>query len=246
MERGNGRAGEREKGNGERRRMDGGMRMQDQAMRGSRPAPCSPLPASGSLNPQLSTLNRPLIIGLTGPNAAGKGEAAAALKALGFAYHSLSDAVREAAAVRGRTTGRDDLILTGNELRREGGPGILAELTLPKLGRRDLVDSIRNPAEVMVLRRVPGFLLLGVTAPPEVRFERAKQRQNQGQARGDAVASLQSFVAKEAEEDTSDPTAQRLTATLALADRVVVNDGSLEDLHRQVAKIVAALERGGS
>jgi dephospho-CoA kinase len=193
------------------------------------------------LNPQPSTLNPPLIIGLTGPNAAGKGEAAAALKALGFAYHSLSDAVREAAAERGRTAGRDDLILTGNELRREGGPGILAELTLPKLGRRDLVDSIRNPAEVMVLRRVPGFLLLGVTAPPPIRFERARQRQG----RGDAVASRHSFVAKEAEEDTSDPTAQRLTATLALADRVVVNDGSLEDLHRKVTDIVAALERGG-
>jgi len=190
-------------------------------------------------SPSLSPVPCPLslIIGLTGPNAAGKGEAAAALRALGFTYHSLSDAVREAALQRGRTTGRDDLILTGNELRREGGAGILAELTLPKLGERDLVDSIRNPAEVAVLRRVPGFFLLGVTALPEVRFERARRRQG----RGDAVASLQSFLDKEAEENTADPAAQQLGATFALADRIITNDGSIEELHQSIRALVANL-----
>ncbi len=182
-------------------------------------------------------LPRPLVVGLTGPNAAGKGEAAAALKALGFAYHSLSDAVREEAVKRGRTTGRDDLILTGNELRREGGAGILAELTLPKLGERDIVDSIRNPAEVEVLRSVPGFLLLGVTAPAAVRFERARHRLG----RGDAVASLQSFLDKEAEENTADPAAQQLGATFALAERVINNDGSIGALHQDIRALVANL-----
>jgi dephospho-CoA kinase len=180
---------------------------------------------------------QPLIIGLTGPNAAGKGAAAAALKSLGFIYHSLSDAVRDAAILRGRTTDRDDLILTGNELRREGGAGILAELTLPKLGARDIVDSIRNPAEVEVLRRLPGFHLLGVTALPEARFERARQRQG----RGDAVASLRSFLDKEAEENTADPSAQQLSATLALADHLIDNDGTIDDLHLGIRQFVAQL-----
>ena len=203
---------------------------------------------STSLIPHPSSLIHPLIIGLTGPNAAGKGAAAEALKSLGFAYHSLSDAVREAAVLRGRTTGRDDLILTGNELRREGGAGVLAELTLPKLGDRDLVDSIRNPAEVGVLRRVPGFLLLGVTALPEVRFERAKYRQNQGQGRGDALTSLKSFLDKEAEENTADPAAQQLGATFALADRIIANDGSIAELHQGIRELVAKLtgEKGAA
>ncbi len=179
-----------------------------------------------------------LIIGLTGPNAAGKGEVASALQALGFAYHSLSDAVREEARRRGRTTGRDDLILTGNELRREGGPGILAELTAPKLGARDLVDSIRNPAEVAVLRGLPSFILIGVTAPPAVRFERAQLREG----RGDAVESIEAFLAKEAEENTTDPTAQRLAATFALADRIVENAGTLSELRAKVAALVTDLD----
>ncbi len=181
-----------------------------------------------------------MVIGLTGPNAAGKGEVAAALRELGFEYHSLSDAVREEALRRGRTTGRDDLILTGNELRREGGAGVLARLTIPRLGSKDIVDSVRNPAEAEELRTVRGFLLLGVTAPPEVRYARALGRVG----RGDAVQSLEAFLAKEAEENTSDPTAQRLGATFALADRVLTNEGTLGDLQLKVRALVADLEAG--
>jgi dephospho-CoA kinase len=184
--------------------------------------------------------SHPLIIGLTGPNAAGKGEVASALMALGFTYHSLSDAVREEAIRRDRSMGRDDLILTGNELRREGGAGILARLTIPKLGTKDIVDSVRNPAEVDELRTLDGFVLLGVTAPPEVRYARALSRVG----RGDAVQSLEAFLAKEAEENTTDPTAQRLSATFSLADQVLTNDGTLEDLHRKVRSLVSSLEAG--
>jgi dephospho-CoA kinase len=182
---------------------------------------------------------RKIVIGLTGPNAAGKGEVARALGELGFAYHSLSDAVREEALALGRTTGRDDLILTGNELRREGGPGILAQRIIPRLGGRDVVDSIRNPAEVAALRGVPGFTLLGVTAPPQVRFERARKRRG----RGDAVVDLAAFLEKEAEENTRDPAAQQLSATFAFADRTLVNDGALDALRAAVSALVQELER---
>lgn len=182
---------------------------------------------------------RPLVVGLTGPNAAGKGVVASALKELGFAYHSLSDVVREEALALGRTVGRDDLIRTGNELRHRGGAGVLAERMTGRLGSRDVVDSIRNPAEVEVLRRVPGFVLVGVWAPAELRYERARARQG----RGDAVQSLEAFLRKEAEENTTDPEAQRLEATFALADRVVRNDATLEELRRSVAALAAELER---
>ena len=180
-----------------------------------------------------------LVIGLTGPNAAGKGEVAAVLGSMGFACHSLSDIVREEALGRGRTTGRDDLIVTGNELRREGGPGALAERMVPRLGGRDVVDSIRNPSEAQALRRVPGFVLVGVTAPARVRFQRARLRTG----RGDAVADLSSFLAKEAEENSSDPAAQQLEATFALRDRTLSNDGSLDDLRRAVEALVSDLEK---
>lgn len=181
---------------------------------------------------------KPLVIGLTGPNAAGKGEVAALLREHGFTCHSLSDVVREEALRRGRTVSRDDLIVTGNELRREGGPGALAERILPRLGRRDVVDSIRNPSEVAVLRRLPRFVLVGVDAPAEIRFERARVRTG----RGDALSDLEAFLRKEAEENSAEETNQRLSATFALRDRTLTNGGSLEELRKAVEALLEELE----
>jgi dephospho-CoA kinase len=181
-----------------------------------------------------------LVLGLTGPNASGKGEVARLLRERGFAYHSLSDIIREEAVSRGLTTGRDHLIATGNDMRERGGPGFLAERMLPRLGGRDLVDSVRNPVEVEVLRRLPRFVLLGVTAPIEVRYRRALGRPG----RGDATESLDAFAAKEAEENTSQVTAQRLDATFALADRILMNDAGLPELERKIDALLAELEGG--
>jgi dephospho-CoA kinase len=179
-----------------------------------------------------------LIVGLTGPNAAGKGEIARLLQERGFVLHSLSDIVREEARARGLSAARAHLIRIGNDLRARGGPGVLAERVLGRLGRRDVVDSIRTPAEVAVLRGIPGFLLLGVDASVEERFRRSRSRARPGDAE-----SLAEFREREAQENTSDPAAQQLEATLRLADRIVQNRGSLADLARAVDALVADLER---
>lgn len=179
-----------------------------------------------------------IVLGLTGPNASGKGTVAEMLVARGFAYHSLSDIVREEALAAGLTTGRDDLIFTGTRLRREGGFGVLAERTALRLGEQDVVDSIRNPAEVEALRRlVPGFLLVGVSASPAVRYARAVER---GRV-GDPLGGLAAFLQKEAEENTSDAAAQQLDATFRLADRVLTNDEGLAELEAALRRLLSEL-----
>jgi dephospho-CoA kinase len=175
-----------------------------------------------------------IALGLTGPNSAGKGEVAAYLSRNGFEIHSLSDIVREEALESGLTTGRGDLILTGNLLREEGGPGVLAERILSRLHGRDVIDSIRNPAEVEILRKLPHFLLLGVWAPVEVRFERSLARGRAGDP-----ATLAEFRAREEEENSSDPNAQQLQATFRMADRRLTNDGDLDQLHRALDGVIA-------
>lgn len=179
----------------------------------------------------------PLVLGITGPNAAGKGEVAAYLAERGFHLHSLSDVVREEAAARGLPALREHLIRIGNEMRARGGPGILAARLLGRIGVRDVVDSIRNPAEVAVLRSVSGFVLIGVRAAAEVRFRRSLLR-----ARPGDPSTLEEFRSREVQENRADPTGQQLDATFALADRVVDNDGDLDDLRRAVDRIVADLE----
>jgi len=177
------------------------------------------------------------VFGLTGPNASGKGEITDYLASKGFAVHSLSDVIREALAAQGEPPTRERMIRTGNELRQAGGPGVLAERILARLGDRDVVDSVRNPTEVEVLRRVPGFRLVRVDAPAELRFARSRRR---GRA-GDAT-TLEAFIALEAAENSTDPAAQRLEATAALADLEILNDGDIEALHERVDRVLGLTE----
>jgi len=153
--------------------------------------------------------------------------------------HSLSDVVREEATERGQEHTRDNLIAIGVGLRSAGGPGALAHAILPRLRDREVVDSIRNPGEVAVLRTLPRFVLLGVDAPQSLRFERSLKRGRRGD--GD---TLEEFARKEARENSTTEAGQQLLATLALADVVVNNAGTLEDLHARVRK--ALVDRGVS
>ena len=176
----------------------------------------------------------PLVIGLTGPNASGKGEVAKFLAAHRFAVHSLSDVVREAAGTAGLAPTRDNLIATGIRMRTEQRPCALARTILPRLRGRGVVDSIRNPGEVEVLRGLPRFVLLGIDAPQALRFERSLLRGRTGDG-----ATLEEFARKEARENSTTVAGQQLVATLALADIVIGNDGSLDDLHRRVREALA-------
>ena len=119
-----------------------------------------------------------MIIGLTGRNASGKGEAAKFLKERGFHYFSLSDVLREEASKNGKEITRDSLMALGNSLREKGGPGVLAEKIFSKFDPEKyyVIDSIRHPAEVQVLKRRNDFFLLEVQAPQKLRFERIRQR----------------------------------------------------------------------
>jgi len=182
-----------------------------------------------------------LVVGLTGPNAAGKGEVAEYLARKGFERHSLSDIVREAAQARGLPPERTHLIRIGNLLRHENGAGVLSERILPRLGRRAVVDSFRNPAEVAVFRGLPHFVLLGVRAPMEIRFTRSLERGR----RGDPATVIE-FEARERQENTEDPQAQQLDTTLALADWLVDNDGDLERLHRALDDLLGRHGQGRS
>ncbi len=172
---------------------------------------------------------RPALVGLTGTNGAGKGEAAAYLGRKGYGYLSLSDVLREELAARGLAASRDNLIAVGNELRARFGPDVLARRTMAKVLGPTVIDSIRNPREVEFLKRQAGFLLIALDAPIEVRFARTQAR-----GRDESAATLEEFRAKEDVEMAGNETGQQLARVMAMADRRIMNDGTLEDLWRKV------------
>lgn len=177
-----------------------------------------------------------MIIGLTGTNGAGKTVAADYLQSKGFAFHSLSDEIREELARQNREATREQLIDMGNRLRAEYGPAVLAERIKAKLRLEGnyVIDSIRNPYEVQALRSTGNFQLLHLDAPLDLRYERVRQR---GGPR--TPASREEFVEQEQREMQSDnPASQQLQACHALADETLLNDGPIEEFQRKLDSVV--------
>jgi len=146
-----------------------------------------------------------MIIGLTGKNAAGKGELAKHLQSKGFAYFSLSDALRDEATKLNLDNSRETLIKLGNELREKFGHGILVQRINEKIslfkkkGKSDfVVDSIRNPGEVEELRKNKDFLFIGVHTDTDIRFKRLLKRGRLGDAQ-----TLEKFRAHEEKENNN-------------------------------------------
>jgi dCMP deaminase len=181
-----------------------------------------------------------MLIGLTGRNAAGKGEAARYLQKKSFYYYSLSDVIRDEIRARGEALTRERLIIVGNELRQKHGAGVLAERILAKIedDKHYIIDSIRNPSEVGAFREAKHFKLIRVDAPPEVRFQRILSRKRESDPR-----TFEEFVALENREAEGDDTSQNLVKVEMMADHALINDGPLEKLYPQIDQLLGKLLR---
>ncbi len=183
-----------------------------------------------------------MIIGLTGRNCAGKGTVAEYLKGKSFGYASLSDVIRDELKARGQAESRETMITLGNELREKFGPAVLAERIQPKLKKDSnwVIDSIRNPAEVLVLRKMGNFHLLWIEAPVEARFKRAVARKRTGDCQ--TLADFRKCEEKEAKNANS--CAQQLDALEKMADQRVHNKGTIEVLHANVDQALKGVPQG--
>lgn len=184
---------------------------------------------SGSKKPSPAQPFRYRLVGLTGTNGAGKGEAAAYLVKKGYAYVSLSDEIREDLGRKGKAATRDEMIAAGNALRRKYGADILARRVMQKVKGPAVIDSIRNAREIAYLRRRRDFILVAVDAPAELRFTRVRKR-----GRAESASTFKEFTAKEKEEMSGGRSGQQLRRCLSLADVTIINDGTLQGLRRRI------------
>jgi len=179
-----------------------------------------------------------VLVGLTGRNASGKSTLVTWFSERGLRSVSCSDSIRTWLRGQGIETTRVALIEGGRELRRRGGAGVLAEMLLEILDGEDaVVDSIRTPAEVESLRNRGDFVLIEVRADEESRWQRMTER---GRA-GDPIEK-EAFLSQEAAEISSeDEAGQALDATASMADIMVLNDGTIEELEGKLVDIWASL-----
>ncbi len=96
-----------------------------------------------------------------------------------------------------------------------------------------MVDGVRYPNEIDMLKSFDKSILFFVEAPPEIRFERVKKRAEKGEDKID----FKEFLKAERRE-----TERYLDVIEKNADHVLDNSGSFEDLYRQVE---AALKESG-
>ena len=176
-----------------------------------------------------------MILGVSGLNGAGKGEVVGFLQARSFYALSLSDVIRETLREQGLEESRERMIVTGTAIREREGPGALAHRLKLASDRNYVIDSIRHPAEVEVLRqRSERFRLIWVEADIEVRLERIRARGRSGDPT--TLEVLQDLEGRE--YASGDPAAQQLRAVGELADFRVENGETLEALHACVQRIL--------
>ena len=180
-----------------------------------------------------------IIIGTTGTFASGKNEINNYLvEKYEFVNFTCSDEVREELKERGLLDDRDNLTKVANEMREEGGNGIIGKRIVRKINERHLarvtIDGIRHPDEVAVFRESGSFYLIKVDAPVEVRYNRVKSR---GTLKDEIT--LEKFKEQESYEmKNNDQNSQQILATMELADYSIINDGSLEELYSKIELIL--------
>ncbi|MES3005902.1 MAG: AAA family ATPase [Patescibacteria group bacterium] len=181
-----------------------------------------------------------IIIGITGTIGAGKGTVVEYLsKKKDFMHYSAREFLTTEVKRRGLPVDRDSFTTVANSLRHENGPFFIALSlyeTAAAEGKNAIIESLRTPGEVSFLRDKDNFFLLAVDANIELRYERIVKRN----LSTDHV-TLERFKSDEQREmSSSDPSSQNLRACIDMADGIVYNQGSLEELYEAVDKALAS------
>jgi len=182
------------------------------------------------------------IIGITGTLASGKTSVKDFFLSRFSSYSiSLSEIIKEELLKEGKELKRKNFIEKGNELRRKFGAQVLTEvvvLTLPRNPEKEIIiiDGIRNPGEVKYLRESFGkdFVLIAVDAPREIRFKRLVERGEKGDPR-----TFEEFLeVDEVDMGKNQPEyGQNAGECLKLADYLIINDGTIEELNKKLEEI---------
>lgn len=180
-----------------------------------------------------------MIIGITGTDGAGKGSAVAYLVAnKGYAYFSAREFILERITAQGLSTDRNQMRLTANALRAEYGDDFLVRRAYEAIDsagtKQAVIESIRAIAEANLLK-ARGAILLAIDAPVLLRYERVQARRSES----DQVTFEQFVAHEELEKNDPDPHGMQKAAVMEMADYTIINDGTLEELHRKLEEFLA-------
>lgn len=181
-----------------------------------------------------------MIIGITGPIASGKTLIVDMLVKKEFEYFKLSGEVREEAKRQGIPIERKALQDLGNAMRERFGNGYWAERVISKMvpGKNYVIDGIRNVGEIEAFKKLEGFILVGLDAPVEKRLQwilaRGKDSDPKNLEEIKAIDARDRGIGEGEHGQQSDKCRE-------MAEVLIVNDGTFEDLQRKANDLIEGL-----
>jgi len=164
------------------------------------------------------------VIAISGMPGAGKGVAAEAAKRLGLEVLALGDVIREETERRGLEPTPENVGSVMLQVRRDEGPTVVVKRLVPKIETSKsptlVVEGIRSEDEVRELRGRYEVITVGIHASPRTRFQRLLAR-----GRSDDPKTWDTFYERDSRELNVG-----LCRVLALADMLLLNEGTIDEL----------------
>jgi len=190
-----------------------------------------------------------MIIVVAGMPGSGKSRLVKEFEEKGVPSVSLGDIVRAETQRRGLKLTRENVAKVSMRLRQEFGQDAVAKLAIPKirehLGSKGavVVEGVRSLDEIGTFKSAfpwEEIVIVAIHAPPRSRFMRLK-----GRRRHDDPESWEEFEERDWKELRFG-----LGNVIAMADYMIVNDGSKEEYERAVKRMVGRVlkerrEHGG-
>jgi dephospho-CoA kinase len=176
-----------------------------------------------------------IILGFVGPIASGKGTACEYLnKEYQATTHRFSTMLRDVLNRLYIPQTRENLQAVSLVLRQQFGDDMLAKVISQDVANDPsemiAIDGIRRLPDIAFLKELPGFYLVYINADQKIRYERITKRDENTDDTQKTFEQFQQDEQREAEKHIAEVGQQ--------ANIQINNDGNLDDLHKQIDKII--------
>jgi dephospho-CoA kinase len=177
------------------------------------------------------------VVAIVGMAGAGKSEVARLFEEAGFARIRFGDITDEELERRGQELNEENERRVRELLRKEHGMAVYAELNLPRIEAalaksNVVVDGLYSWEEYTLLkeRYNDDLFVVVVWASPKTRYARLDGRRNRPLTPADTT-----------ERDRAEIENSHKGGPIAVADYIIINESSLEDLRKQAEQTIARM-----
>ncbi len=179
-----------------------------------------------------------IILGLVGEIASGKGTVVNYLASkYNASQHKFSTSLRDLLQRLYLEVNRQNMQNISTVLREHFGQDLLAKVIAEDVASDKnqfiIIDGVRRFSDITYLKKIPEFKLIYVQTDIKKRYERIIERQENTD---DQFKTFEQF-----EKDNQAETEQEILKVAEIADYVINNNGTTEELHQQVNEIISDL-----